>query len=408
MGTYGQFKILPYVVKESKFLLDKNKNVTDKFNKNHAGMIVEALRENSKTFVMRETAKNLENALNEAITGENSQKYEKLVKKIIDGLIEGKEIQSLWNSGVIQQRRGSITLKKTVATLPKYEEEVKRVASIISKQQTTIDDIDEAISVINGSLNKIRGDIFENLLADLLNISKDISLDLANAGVEDLKKIMKNNLERYSGGAIKVIDKSNKSSSKVLTSQKETLEIEIDNESIKVAGSLGKADVSVNGLFNPIGISAKNYRGAGSTISLLNGANVAGLIVQWPGADDDMKNLALNGLSAISIYEEQFELMKQIFLIQGLMGTESEDIKSQLLIVNTNRVNKPILVFSVYDLLFNDKSYALEGDFSKTVLAPVEDLPRDIKKFMTFINNTKISIRTQLKISQLQKAYNNS
>jgi hypothetical protein len=27
---------------------------------------------------------------------------------------------------------------------------------------------------------------------------------------------------------------------------------------------------------------------------------------------------------------------------------------------------------------------------------------------MTFINNTKISIRTQLKISQLQKVYNNS
>lgn len=91
--------------------------------------------------------------------------------------------------------------------------------------------------------------------------------------------------------------------------------------------------------------------------------------------------------------------MKQIFIIQGLMGLENEDIKSQFFIINTNKKRNPILVFSVYDLLFEQN---LEGDFKGTELNPIEDLPRDIKEFMDFVNKTKITIHTQLKVSQLQ------
>ena len=81
------------------------------------------------------------------------------------------------------------------------------------------------------------------------------------------------------------------------------------------------------------------------------------------------------------------------------MGLENEDIKSQLFIVNTNKAKDPILVFSVYDLLFEQN---LEGDFTGTILNPISDLPRDVKEFMNFINNSKISIHTQMKISELQ------
>jgi hypothetical protein len=178
------------------------------------------------------------------------------------------------------------------------------------------------------------------------------------------------------------------------------LQISIDNQKITVSGSQGKTDVAVNGLAGDFtGISAKNYRGGSRQISLLGGANIAGLIIQWPGLEMEKKNLALNGLSAISISNSQFNIMKQIFTIQGLMGLENEDIKSQLFIINTNRAKDPILVFSVYDLLFEQN---LEGDFTGTVLNPITDLPRDVKEFINFINNTKISIHTQLKISQLQ------
>lgn len=91
--------------------------------------------------------------------------------------------------------------------------------------------------------------------------------------------------------------------------------------------------------------------------------------------------------------------MKSIFLIQGLMGLSNEDIKSQLLIVNKNTKENPIVVFSLYDLLFNQN---IEGDFEGTKINPIKDLPRDYNEFKQFIDNTKISIHTQLTLSKLQ------
>lgn len=396
MGVYGQYNILPYIKERQKF---KTLNGVNIFTSSDADIVIENMKKNAQSFLRKDTAKKLQTALNNTINSQ-SENYEKLVNKIIKDL-GNSNFDFLSNIGLLQQTRGSITLKRTKSIVTQYETELRNIAAQISTKYTDEDDLNKVMARINGSLNKLRGDIFENLLADLLDTSKGIVSDLASASVDQLTDLMIQNMERYSKGNVKAVNKTNLSSSKVMGAElKDSLQISIDNQKITVSGSQGKTDVAVNGLAGDFtGISAKNYRGGSRQISLLGGANIAGLIIQWPGLEMEKKNLALNGLSAISISNNQFNIMKQIFTIQGLMGLENEDIKSQLFIINTNKAKNPILVFSVYDLLFEQN---LEGDFTGTILNPIADLPRDVEEFISFINNTKISIHTQLKISQLQ------
>lgn len=396
MGLYGQYNILPYIKDKKKF---KTPDGLDIFTSKDKDIVINEMKKHTQSFIRKEAAKNLQNALNNVINSQ-SDNYEKLVAKLIQSL-GNNNMSFLSDIGLLQQRGGSITLKKTQSIVNQYEKELRDIAAQVSTKYTTEDDLNKVMARINGSLNKLRGDIFENLLADLLDTSKNKIIDLATASVDELTNLISQNMERYSKGNIKVINKTNISSSKVIGAElKDSLEISIDNEKITVSGSQGKTDVAVNGLAGDfMGISAKNYQGGARQISLLGGANITGLIIQWPGLSMMKKNLALNGLSAISISNEQFEIMKQIFIVQGLMGLENEDIQSQLFIINTNRKQNPILVFSVYDLLFEQN---LEGDFSGTVLNPISDLPRDVQEFLNFINTTKISIHTQLKVNQLQ------
>lgn len=396
MGLY-QYSILPYI--NGKFLVGDH---TEKFESSDAQNVIDAIREQSEFFVRKEKARELQDAFNNAIR-DNKIQYLKLVNKIINEL-SNVNLDFLISEGIVIQKEGTLSMggsqEKIISKGREFENEIKKIAySINNEKSITEMSIKSAIGIINNSLNKIRGDIFENLLATLLDTSKSDIANIVNADMNEIEKLITQNITKYSDGQIKVLSQS-KSSKVTGGDTKKKIDVSIDNQGITIQGGQGKTDVAINGLAGDfIGISAKNYQ-KNRKISLLSGANIIGLIFQWPGIGIEKQNLALNGLSAISIWESQFAIMKPIFLIQGLMGVQSEDIKSQFFIINTNAASNPILVFSIYDLLFTDN---MQGDFKGSYIAatPYKDLPRDIEKFLNFINNTKITIHTQLTYSKL-------
>lgn len=280
MGLYGQYSILPYIKERQKFKISDDE--VDKFENRDAQEVIEKMKEKASSFIRKDTAKKIQDALNNAIASQ-SDNYYKLVNKIIKNLSNNNEILNfLFEKEFIYQKEGSIRLRKTASKAIEYETELRNIASQISTKYTTEDDLNTVLARINGSLNKLRGDIFENLLADLLDTSKNTCANLVTATTEQLESLISQNMERYSKGVLKAVNKSNRSSSKVMGAElKESLEVSIDNEKITVSGSQGKSDVAVNGLAGDfLGISAKNYGSTSRQISLLGGANVAGLIIQ--------------------------------------------------------------------------------------------------------------------------------
>lgn len=396
MGLNYSYYIIPFLPDRNKFHL--RKGVEGVFEQSDADNVITKLHEQTKTFIQKNTAKKLQDALNQSIKN-SSEQYYKLVDKIIKQL-NNNNLNSLMQMGVVKRYRGTIKLDKTAAKTPQYESTLKSIAAQISDKYTSEDDINKVIERINGSLNKIRGDIFENLLADIFDNAEGIIDNLIEKEIDEIVESISNNIEKYSKGNFKVVNKTGKSSKVIGSNVKESLNVSINSEKISISGSQGKSDVMVKNLDgNIIGISAKNYRGTSTEISLLNSANIVNLISQWPGIEHEKKNLALNGLSAIDLYENQFDIMKKIFIIQGMMGMENEDIKSQLLIVNTNRINNPILIFSIYDLLFNQD---IQGKVTGLNPIPRENLPRSTERFLNFVKSSSISISTELKLSKLQ------
>ena len=394
MSVYSQFSILPFDKPSKKFIIDDAGKVQS-FEKSDSDTILLAMKKDSSSFLKKVDAKKLQDAINKAIN-KYSQQFNLLIDKIINEL-DNELLKSLNNLGVIERQVG--TIKLNTAKARQYEQEVLEISNtFFSKNGVHDTDIAKAISRINGSLSKVRGDIFENFLSIILNNSKAIINNLTEANIDNLVELFGRNLSTYNRKGVKIIDKNNKSSEVTGDKTKDKIIAYIDDKMISVSGAQGKTDVAIEGLNGDfLGISAKNYTGS-RRISLLSEGNLVGLVSQWPGTSDHIKNLALNGLSAASISGTQYKLMKKIFLVQALMGTKNEPILSQLFIINRNTPIDPILVFSVYDLLFNDETN-FKGRFSK--IKPIAKLPRELDDFINFINNTKISIKTELTLSKL-------
>lgn len=394
MSVYSQFSILPFDKKSHEFFIDESSGTTDIFNESNSKGIYETMKKDSAMFIKKAEARKLQDALNMAIEG-YGEEYEKLINKIINQL-DSELPKLLMDAGLARQYRGTIKLNSLNSLSAEQQAQLQKISRDLFGDKTTNDTVKDSIMRINGSLSKIRGDIFENFLSVILNNSAEIIDNLFSVGVEEIESYLVNNMSKYSKGNIKAVNKTNSSTKVTGNVLKDSILATIDGETISVSSSQGKTDVAIQGLNGDfLGISAKNYTGS-RKVTLLSGANVVGLISQWP-TDNHTKNLALNGLSAVSLSASQYDLMKQIFLIQGLMGTNNESILSQLFIINRNTVRKPILIFSVYDLLFGDTNF--EGEFSE--ISPISDLPRDLSEFMEFINTTKITIKTKLKLAKL-------
>ena len=372
-------------------------------------------------------AKVLETALNNAVN-RNKENYLMLIRKIMKELdnqvyerLEKLGSEKLGNKDAfIFQKEGSIRLNKENIknNAKKYMEEFKNIASTLrtsnssKKDKKERSEIEQIIDKLNGGLNKFRGDIFENFLALILDDIEINSLNLIEQTVEDLegkisKSIEKLKLQNISLSWQGYQGKNAKVSGGSIVKK---MGLSVDGREVAFTGSQGKTDVVISGLNgdfsnnSALGISAKSYLESGR-ISLLSGGNIGSLISEWP-VSGDLKNLAINGLSAKTIATSQFNLMKKIFLIQALAGTSQDELKSQFLIINRNNINNPFLVFSVYDLLFK---YSFLGNFrnenNKITFSELLNYPRTKDSFYNFIVNAIVSVHTELTIAQMAKEY---
>lgn len=390
MSIAAQFMMYPYIASSKAFQTpNKEEKLFDRSLKNE-------IFNKYKTKIQgisKQEAKKLQDALNGAIKNQ-SENYQKLINNFIDELDTGllRELQKLNSSAgnVVTMKGASFSLSKVSA----YEEKIREIAQRALGDKVKVEDsLSTVISRLNGQLNTLRGDIFENILAYVL----DDSVTILNGKIEQGEKELLQNFER---NIMKNFEKLSYNSTKVSGAElKDSISITIGDKGYTISGSKGKTDVTISSLggqFNT-GISAKSYTSS-RRIHLVSQANLAGLIAQWP-IEEEQKNLALNAFTSKDQIGAQYNLSKSIFLLQALMGTEEDNLLSELFIINRNTQEDPFIVLSTADLIFN-KSFA--GKFS-----PIHALasPREEIDFYNFVKSTVISISTNQTISKLASKY---
>lgn len=400
-----------------------------KFDASQRDQVVSKYKEQMETFKRDSEAKVLETALNNAIN-KNKENYLMVIKKIMKELDNqvyerlkelGKNIRNNNEDAFIFQKEGSVRLNQENIknSAKKYMEKFKEIASTLrtsnsskKEQKKERSEIEQIIDKLNGGLNKFRGDIFENFLALILDDIEINSLNLIEQTVEDLEGKISKSIEKLKSQNISLSWQGYQGKNAKVSggSIVKKMGLSVDGKEVAFTGSQGKTDIAISGLDgdfsnnSALGISAKSYLESGR-ISLLSGGNIGSLISEWP-VSGDLKNLAINGLSAKTIATSQFNLMKKIFLIQALAGTSQDELKSQFLIINRNNINNPFLVFSVYDLLFK---YSFSGNFGnkndKITFSKLLNYPRTKDSFYNFIVNAIVSVHTELTIAQMAKEY---
>jgi hypothetical protein len=393
--SYANYYTLPYIPSEKKFQVGKK---YDRFEKKDAQKIIANYKQQSEAFMRKEQAKQIQNRLNQAVAS-NQANYDYLVQRIVKDL-DNANFNKMMDAGLAYIHQG--TVKIDYSKINKYESLIREIGQSFTGYKDS-DDLMQTVARIEGSLNKLRGDIFETFLQLIFDGIKIDLNEIVEASEDYIYDQIVENLTKYSDNRFKITKKTGSRTAKKLGDKiKDTIDITIDGDEISIKQGQQKTDVSIQGLNGDIGISAKNYSGSSRQIALLGGASIVGLISNW-NASDMTKNLAMNGLSAASISEDQLQIMKNIFTIQGLMGTEGESIKAQMFVINKNTKRNPFVVFSVYDLLFNDDKGVLDTEL-KPSFAPYEKA-RTPQDFRNFVETARLSIKTQLKLSNLIKQY---
>jgi len=370
--------------------------------------------ESKLSFGNRELARLLQKGLNDAIKN-SQQNYDKLVGNIINKLASS-DIQKLIDKGYIIKDR-NLTLDRTKLNKKRYENEFKKIVQQIFPNDNIVKETNVSLVIqkLQGHLNTIRGDIFELLNTDMLeNVSNQV-MNLSDTTLDDFIEQVQKNINKYSKGSANPIKKIRQNATTTGANLKSNLSLLVEGDEITIKGAKGKSDVTISGLsgdIDALGFSMKNYANIRYKISILSSANVPGLIATWP-TSNDIKNLAINSLSGRDTYLESFNIMKNIFMLQGMAGTSNEDILSSFLIFSSKNEETPILVFSIYDILFeggmDDKKKEFGGDFSSTGM-PIETETgaRTEADFLNFINSAKLSIKTNMSLSRMIKNYSNN
>lgn len=345
--------------------------------------------ENRVKYIVGDEAKKLQNALNNFVNSQQ-ENYNFLIDNFIIKLDNGllSELNKL--DGVVTRKGASFNLHAVTT----YEKQIRELAEKYLGDKIKKDDnLSTIISRINGQLNILRGDIFENVLAYIL----DDSITIVDNKIQETESELLNNfVKKINNNNLSIHDLDIKKTKVSGQERKDNIQINIGSDTITINGAQGKTDVKVPDLDgNMRGISAKSYTSS-RRIHLVTKANLAGLIAQWPIGDEE-KNLAINAFTAPSEIARQYNISKSIFLLQSLSGVETDDVLSELFIINRNTPENPFIVFSMYDLIFND---SFKGKFSQIHSLKA---PRKEKDFYNYIRSTTISISTQLTLSNLAK-----
>ena len=198
------------------------------------------------------------------------------------------------------------------------------------------DALTEALK-LQGRLNTLKGQLFESFIQAVLKSAPEPTNELVQNTVNDL---------------INYVDKSNTPITTQGKQQYNTV-ITIGEDTVKYS-SQGKVDVQGPSPFKKsetMFVSAKNYSQL-RDISLLGKGNVLGLLEKWNNATNDDIVYAAQVLSKKGAYSTTgYNLIKKIFSIQALSGSNSQD-RANVLITNIkSRKKHPIRVIGVSQLL---------------------------------------------------------
>ena len=235
----------------------------------------------------------------------------------------------------------------------------------------------EALS-LQGKLNTLKGQLFEGFLqAAILSIPQDAT-NLTN---DKLNELLSNFISNQSIINTKGTDRYSTS-------------IVVDEKEIKYM-SQGKVDVVGPSPFknaDEMFISAKNYSSL-RNIQLVSGANIFGLMDKWD-TNEDTVAYACQILSKKGAYNTTgYNLIKKIFAIQALVGSNNKDISNILVINIKSRKKNPIVVLSTSNLInqiYNEQNNKKAFIFSPD---PLNKGQSDTESAFNYLNNIKLSVK---------------
>lgn len=226
-----------------------------------------------------------------------------------------------------------------ISAINEYKQMEMTAEEQVSAEENAKKLLSKALS-IQGSLNKVQGDVFEAFLQESIPL---LSKKIEKFG-DDQATLLIKNLSQSLGQKVEISTQG---------SQHETVTFTFDDKVFKIS-SQGKIDVNVPAPFLdinfPLKISAKNYSSL-RHVHLLSGGSALGLISQWP-TSQAAKNYFINALTVWNSPEEVLAQGRILFAIQSLAGRGGKNELANVLIVNVrNNKKRPIRALSTGALL---------------------------------------------------------
>ena len=290
----------------------------------------------------------LENTLNLIVNTDNFNNIieTELLPKLPQTI--GKSIENLSIGTKTNNNAFKITNTDLSAAWREYNQKKAKYDSL-GIELTEIDKkkLEDALKTalsINGSMNSIRGQIFESFLQMVIPIISTVGFDEIDTIINQLVENLKNS----------------KAAISTMGSTKDKISLQLGDKMMQIA-SQGKIDVSVPSPFTTNEnikslISAKNYSST-RDIHIFSGAVVVGLMSQWPVSEHDI-NYGHYGLAVYTPQPALLNEMKSLMAIQGLAGSQvqNSDKLANIFILNTQSKKNPIKVISIpilLDAIFN-------------------------------------------------------
>lgn len=236
-------------------------------------------------------------------------------------------------------------LKKASEGLTEEQKKIqlKNSESDLSKWQ-------KIVNQLEGSLNNIRGQIFEsylNAIGETIKLySKDMIESVATNEVDNLLKLLKSKMGEV------IIQKGDELvQTEGADSQK--VDIIIGDTYIKTIDSKKKVDVTIPSPFQDQQswfISAKNYSKL-RNIDLLSNGSILGLLSQGLTPQESKYFYNAFTIPSSNWTTKNIHHIKQIFAIQALSGQKANETKANVLVLSINSNKDPIRVVSIKSLI---------------------------------------------------------
>lgn len=246
------------------------------------------------------------------------------------------------NNFRITSQRLEINKQEYLNQLKRFQGTKEELVQVLNDKESDLYKLKKAVDSENGRLNTIRGQVLESFFK--------IVSELGN---ETINKMAEDKLEELMG-LLNIQLLNSKKLSQTKGNDTESINVEINDELIKVISSKIKVDVT---LPSPMGgkeewhSSIKNYS-AVRDISLVSNASVIGMISQGMKGNGSLQKYVYNAFTIPSDKGEALDSaslnnLKKMFIIQALSGQKVEETKANVLILSINNSKNPIRIISI-------------------------------------------------------------